>query len=61
MQGTLTWPLDEASLAIDVYEMNDQSCFTTEIRYLWFDDEESAVVLFARPIQMQIERRSLLS
>lgn len=48
LQGTLTWPLDEASVDIDVYEMDDQSCFTTEIRYLWFDDEESAVILFCK-------------
>ena len=60
LQGTLTWPLDEASVDIDVYEMDDQSCFISEIRYLWFDDEESAVILFARLIQMQIKQRSLL-
>ncbi|QSB09159.1 hypothetical protein JTI58_19425 [Lysinibacillus fusiformis] len=48
LQGTLTWPLDEASVDIDVYEMDDQSCFISEIRYLWFDDEESAVILFCK-------------
>ncbi len=48
LQGILTWPLDEASVDIDVYEMDDLSCFITEIRYLWFDDEESAVVLFCK-------------
>lgn len=48
LQGNLTWPLEEALLDIDVYEMNDQSYFVTEIRYLWFDDEESALVLFCK-------------
>jgi len=48
LQGNLTWPLDEALLDIDVYEMNDQSYFVTEIRYLWFDHEESAIVLFCK-------------
>lgn len=31
---------------IDLYEFNDNSGFGTEVRYLWFDDEESQVVLF---------------
>ncbi|WP_230874945.1 DUF7668 domain-containing protein [Lysinibacillus cavernae] len=48
LQGTLTWPLDEALMAIDVYEVYDHSYYITEIRYLWFDDEESAVVLFCK-------------
>ena len=48
LQGILTRPLNEASVDIDVYEMDDQSCFISEIRYLWFDDEESAVILFCK-------------
>ncbi len=48
LQGNLTWPLDESMLDIDVYAMNDASYFVTEIRYLWFDDEESAIVLFCK-------------
>ncbi|WP_342532354.1 hypothetical protein AB9L15_14715 [Lysinibacillus fusiformis] len=46
MQGTLTLPKSDEEMVIDVYEYNDKSGFGTEVRYLWFDDEESAIVLF---------------
>ncbi|KOS60327.1 hypothetical protein FJQ98_11815 [Lysinibacillus agricola] len=46
MQGVLTLPPSDEDMDIDVYEYNDNSGFGTEIRYLWFDDEESQLVLF---------------
>ncbi|MEY9979142.1 hypothetical protein [Lysinibacillus sp. RC79] len=46
MQGVLTLPPSDEEMVIDVYEYNDNSGFGTEIRYLWFDDEESQLVLF---------------
>ncbi len=46
MQGTLTLPPSDEKMDIDVYEYNDNSGFGTEVRYLWFDDEESSIVLF---------------
>ncbi|MGE7947953.1 DUF7668 domain-containing protein [Lysinibacillus sp. NPDC093688] len=46
MQGILTLPPSDEEMDIDVYEYNDNSGFGTEIRFLWFDDEESPIVLF---------------
>lgn len=33
---------------IDLYEFNDNSGLGTEVKYLWFDDEESQIVLFCK-------------
>jgi len=46
MEGTLTLPPSDEEMDIDFYEYNDNSGFGTEVRYLWFDDEESQIVLF---------------
>ncbi|MGE7690428.1 DUF7668 domain-containing protein [Lysinibacillus sp. NPDC097214] len=46
MQGILTLPPSDEVMDIDVYEYNDNSGFGTEISFLWFDDEESPIVLF---------------
>ncbi|WP_291760321.1 DUF7668 domain-containing protein [Lysinibacillus sp. UBA5990] len=45
MQGTLTLPPSNEEMDIDVYEYNDGSGFGSEVRYLWFDDEEIPIVL----------------
>jgi len=46
LEGTLTLPPRDEEMDIDLYEFNDNSGFGTEVRYLWFDDEESQIVLF---------------
>jgi len=45
MQGVLTLPPNDEEMDIEVYEYNDNSGFGTEV-YLWFDDEESPIILF---------------
>ncbi|MED3574155.1 hypothetical protein [Cytobacillus praedii] len=47
-QGILSLPPSNEEMDIDVYENNDNSGFCSEIRYLWFDDEESPIVLFCQ-------------
>lgn len=46
LQGTLTLPPSDEEMNIDVYEYNDNSGFCAEISYLWFDGEETSIVLF---------------
>ncbi|WP_409369612.1 hypothetical protein [Lysinibacillus sp. 38-6] len=46
MQGTLTLPPSDENMDIDVYEYNDKSGFVSEVRYLWFDNEEIPIVLY---------------
>ena len=46
MQGTLTLPPSDENMDIDVYEYNDKSGYVSEVRYLWFDDEEIPIVLY---------------
>ncbi|MFJ7666423.1 hypothetical protein ACIQXI_04905 [Lysinibacillus sp. NPDC097195] len=48
MQGTLTLPPSDEVMDIDVYEYNDNSGFCAEIRYLWFDNEETPIILFCK-------------
>lgn len=52
VEGTLTLPPSDEEMDIDLYEYNDNSGFGTEVRYLWFDDEESQIVLFVKQKQM---------
>ncbi|WP_313801846.1 hypothetical protein [Cytobacillus sp.] len=47
-QGILSLPPSNEEMDIDVYEYNDNSGYCAEIRYLWFDDEESPIVLFCQ-------------
>lgn len=46
MQGTLTLPPSDENMDIDVYEYNDKSGFVSEVRYLWFNNEEIPIVLY---------------
>lgn len=45
LQGSFMLPPNDEEMTVDVYEYDNDQGFGAEISYLWFDNEESSLVL----------------